>query len=126
MAKPNRLQSVASQVAASMQGHDIDRIAHETATGRKVFDPKEPPGPPPKPEPEPEAPQKNSRAGKRFLGFYVNSEKHELVKRAALDAEIQIQVLLEKALDAWIEEHGQEAVEFIAQRKAKKAERSGN
>lgn len=126
MAKPNPLKSVASQVAASMEEHDIHRIEHEVATGGRVFDTREPPGPPPKPEPDPEAQPKNSRAGKRFLGFYVEPQRHEEIKQAAMDEGLQVQELLVQALNEWMDRNGEDAVAAVARRRAKRAGRSSN
>lgn len=126
MAKPNPLKDMAGQVAASMKGHDIDRIAQEQASGTKIWQPGEPPGPPPKPEPETEAQPKNSRAGKRFLGFYVEPQRHEEIKQAALDEGLQVQELLVQALDDWMAANGQDAVAAVARRRAKRAGRSAN
>ncbi|WP_267360986.1 MULTISPECIES: hypothetical protein [unclassified Methylobacterium] len=104
MAKPNPL-SMAAQVAESMK------------TPEK---PKAPPLPAPAVEP---APAKASREGKRFLGYYVEPTRHEEIKQAALDEGIQIQELLRRAVDAWMEVNGTEAVAAVERRRARRAGR---
>lgn len=102
MAKPNPL-SMAAQVAQSMKAPEQPKAA-----------------PPPVPTAEPAKP---SRAGKRFLGYYVEPLRHEEIKQAALDEGIQIQELLRQAVDAWMDANGAEAVAAVERRRARRAGR---
>jgi len=109
MAKPNPLSAVAAQVAESM-GKVQDKpqpVALASYT-------------PGTPEPAPAAPAKTSREGKRFLGYYVEPTRHEEIKQAALDEGIQIQELMRRAIDAWMDQNGAEAVAAVAKRRERR------
>ena len=106
MANPNPLSAVAAQVAESM-GKAQDKpqpVALASYT-------------PDTPEP---APAKTSREGKRFLGYYVEPTRHEEIKQAALDEGIQIQELMRRAIDAWMDQNGAEAVAAVAKRRERR------
>lgn len=106
MAKPNPL-SMAAQVAASMEKAEPKSIpapapvAASSATST--------------------ASSKTSREGKRFLGYYVEPARHEEIKQAALDEGIQIQELMRRAIDAWMDQNGSEAVAAVARRQKRRA-----
>jgi hypothetical protein len=74
---------------------------------------------PPVPTPE-AAPAKTTREGKRFLGYYVDPQRHEEIKQAALDEGLQIQELLRQAIDAWMDSNGAEAVAAVARRRERR------
>ncbi len=105
MAKLNPL-SMAAQVAESMRAPETPKDALSV--------------PPAVAE---SAPAKTSREGKRFLGYYVEPQRHEEIKQAALDEGIQIQELLRRAVDAWMEANGTEAVATVERRRLRRAER---
>lgn len=118
MAKPNPLQLMASQVAESME--------------KPTTAPAAPPAPKPiKPAPvapEEDAPPKPagqaSREGKKFLGVYIDPVRHEEIKQAAFDEGLQVQELVRDAIDAWMAEHGQEAIKTVAARHQRRSQRS--
>lgn len=105
MAKSNPL-SMAAQVAESMKAQEKSKAAPSVATA--VGEP---------------APAKTTREGKRFLGYYVDPQRHEEIKQAALDEGIQIQELLRRAVDSWMEANGTEAVKTVERRRARRAAR---
>ena len=105
MAKLNPL-SMAAQVAESMKAPQTPKAAPSVATA--VVEP---------------VPVKTTREGKRFLGYYVEPQRHEEIKQAALDEGIQIQELLRQAVDAWMEANGTDAVATVERRRARRAER---
>lgn len=102
MAKPNPLSAVAAQVAESM--------------GKAQDSKPLPPKPPVVPEAASSTPAKASREGKRFLGYYVDPGRHEEIKQAALDDGIQLQELMRRAIDEWMERNGTEAISAVARR----------
>src|SRR3954470_2220456 len=106
MAKPNPLSAVAARVAESM-GKAQDKPQPVTLASYT-------------PEPAPAAPAKTSREGKRFLGYYVEPTRHEEIKQAALDEGIQIQELMRRAIDAWMDQNGAEAVAAVAKRRGRR------
>ncbi len=103
MAKPNPLSAVAAQVAESM-GKAQDKPQPVALASHT---------------PEP-APAKTSREGKRFLGYYVEPTRHEEIKQAALDEGIQIQELMRRAIDTWMDQNGAEAVAAVAKRRERR------
>ncbi|MBK3404436.1 MULTISPECIES: ribbon-helix-helix domain-containing protein [Methylorubrum] len=106
MAKPNPLSAVAAQVAESM-GKAQDKPHPVSMTLSPT-------------EPTSVVPTKASREGKRFLGYYVEPIRHEEIKQAALDEGIQIQELMRRAIDAWMEQNGAEAVAAVARRRERR------
>lgn len=64
-----------------------------------------------------------TREGKRFLGYYIEPLRHKEIKQTALDAGIQIQELLHRAFDAWMDANSAEAVAAVERRTARRAGR---
>ena len=127
MAKPNPLQALQSEIAKSMESQPGQVTAVPVPLTPK-------PAPAPavttEPAPAPEAPatrptgSKSSREGKRFLGYYVEPRRHEEIKEAAADQGILVQELMLRAIDAWMEEHGQEGVQIVARRHARRSKQA--
>lgn len=105
MAKPNPL-SMAAQVAESLKAPEKPKAVPPVAPAVAEL-----------------APAKTTREGKRFLGYYVEPQRHDEIKQAALDEGIQIQELLRQAVDAWMEANGTEAVATVERRRARRAGR---
>lgn len=104
MARPNPL-SRAAEVAASL-GKEPARPA--------------PPSPGSTPDELPAPGARTSREGKRFLGYYVEPTRHDEIKQAALDEGIQIQELLRRAVDDWMQTYGSEAIAAVARRRERR------
>lgn len=122
MAKPNPLKaaSMAASVAESLGKAPESAPAAPPAPAPTAAASEEPAS---ASTPAP-VPGKTSREGKRFLGYYVEPQRHEEIKQAAMDESIQVQELMRRAIDDWMAQYGQDAVQTVAARHAKRRQRS--